>query len=235
MGCLQSGPKSYFETDNSEERSIRKWEKDIGSFTVDFNMIHQKLSYSNDAYNSAVVKRISDQFFNQSFFKVIDKNSFFLKDSDESCLNSNKILSLFFLLSTPGLVSSKYNSYSDKAYYLYLKSRENAEDDLDEALTKGEKLREFIKVLTEVSCIGFAGAYYKNQGNGERGLIIEAKKGVDGMVDYIVDCIFTINGSKVDVLSFKDLKNKFSNDLYFLSSGYIREKASEFLNKQEKK
>ena len=235
MGCLQSGPKSYFETDNSEERSIRKWEKDIGSFTVDFNMIHQKLSYSNDAYYSAVIKRISDQFFNQSFFKVIEKNSFFLKGSDENILDSNKIIALFFLLSTPGLITSKYNSYSDKAYYLYLRSRENAEDDLDEALTKGEKLREFIKLLTEVSCIGFAGSYYKIQGSEERGLIIEAKKGVDRMIDYIIDCIFTLNGNKVDVLSFKDLKNKFSNDMYFLSSGYIREKATEYLNKQEKK
>lgn len=234
MGCLQSGPKSYFEPDNSEEREIRKWEKEIGSFTVDFNMIHQKLSYSNDAYNSTVVKRISDQFFNQSFFKIIDKNPFFIKGSDDS-LDSNKVLALFFLLSTPGLITSKYNSYSDKAYYLYLRSRGNAEDDLDEALTKGESLRDFIKVLTEVACIGFAGAYYKHQGNGERGLIIEAKKGVDAMVDYIVDCIFTINGNKVDVLSFKELKNKFSNDIYFLSSGYIREKASEYLNKKEKK
>jgi hypothetical protein len=45
-----------------------------------------------------------------------------------------------------------------------------------------------------------------------------------------MDSLFTVANNKVDVLSFKELKNKFDNDNYFFSSGYFREKATALLN-----
>jgi len=234
MGCLQTGKKSYFEVNNSEEKMVRKWEKDIGSFSVDFNIIQQRLTIAGHSYNKSLIKKVCESLFSPVFYSIFENSKFFT-DVDGN-YNVEKIISLFFLLSSTAVVSNKHISYFDKSYYIYLKSRTNPEDELDEAFVKSSSLTEFIKSLIKISCIGFLSAYYKVHSIPERGLIGELSDDqIEKVSIFIINEIFSLGGNKVDVLSFKELSNKFSNDIFFLSSGYIREQTyNYFLNKKEK-
>ena len=236
MGCFGSTNKSYFEIDNAEEKGIRKFEKDNGSYTVEFNQILQKLSFASDVLKEGYIKQISEKFFGPNFYNsVIEGNEYFIVEVDgKKYLDSNKVTALFFLLTCSGVVNNKSSCYIDKAYYLYLKGKGKPEDELDEGLTKDEYLLNFLKLLIEVSCLGFLSSYYKTQGIEKRGLILEIKSKTDALADSIIDSLFTVANNKVDVLSFKEIKNKFSNDTYFFSSGYFREQAIALLNIKSK-
>ena len=231
MGCFGSTNKSYFEIDNAEEKGIRKFEKENGSFTVDFSFILQKLSFATDTLKQGYVKHISEKFFSPKFYNIIESNNYFkIDDNGKTYLDCKKVVALFFLLTCSSVVSNKTSAYNDKAYYLYLKGKGKQEDDLDEGLTKDESLLNFIKLLIEVSCYGFLSSYYQIQGIEKRGLILEIQNQIDKLADIVIDSLFTVSNNKVDVLSFKELRSKFDNDSYFFSSGYFREKATALLN-----
>ncbi len=231
MGCLGSTNKTYFEIDNAEEKAIRKFEKDNGSFTVEFNLILQKLSFASDVFKEGFIKQISEKYFGPKFYSIIDSNDFFSVEVEgKKYLDSKKVTALFYLLTCSGVVNNKTSCYNDKAYYLYLNGKGKPEDDLDEGLTKDESLLNFIKLLIEISCFGFLSSYYKTQGIEKRGLILEIQSQTDKLADLVIDSLFTVANNKVDVLSFKEIKNKFSNDAYYFSSGYFREQATALLN-----
>ena len=63
MGCFGSTNKSYFEIENAEEKGIRKFERDNGSYTIDFNFILQKLSFATETLNKEYIKLISEKYF----------------------------------------------------------------------------------------------------------------------------------------------------------------------------
>lgn len=234
MGCLQTGKRSYFDVNNSEERQIRKWEKEIGSFSFEFNTLQQRLTNTSKAYSKSLIKKVCESMITPVFYSIFESSSFFYEADGN--YNIQKVIALFFLLSSPAVVSNKHISYYDKSYYIYLKSRMNPEDELDEAFIKSSGLTEFISVLVKISCFGFLSAYYKAQSIPERGLVDELKEDeVDKVTLFIIEDLFSLGGNKVDVLSFKELSNKFSNDVFFMTSGYIREKTYCYLLKKKEK
>lgn len=234
MGCLQTGKKSYFEINNSEEKQIRKWEKEIGSFSFDFNTLQQRLTNTSKSYSKTLIKKVSNTQISSFFYSIFENSSFFLEEDGN--FNVQKTIALLFLLSSPAVVSNKHISYFDKSYFIYLKSRTNPEDELDEAFIKSSSLTEFIRILVQVSCFGFLKSYYKAQSIPERGLLDELKEEqVDKVSLFIIEELFSLGGNKVDVLSFKELSNKFSNDVFFMSSGYIREMVYCYLLKRKEK
>lgn len=230
MGCLQVG-RSYFDFKNVEERDIRRWEKDIGSFSVEFNQVYQRLMIDLDTIHQATVKRVLEQEFSQDFYKIVNENDYFkvkrTSDSGEVSISYdvNKIIGLVFLLSAPGIISNKFTYYSDKAFYVFLRSKANEEDDLSLALTKSHQLNILVSTLVEVACKGETGSFFKLKGLEEHGLIKELTSKQEVITDYIINDLFTLKNQKVDSLTFKELKEKFTNDSYFFSGGYFREKA----------
>ena len=229
MGCLQVG-RSYFDFKNVEERDIRKWEKEIGSFSVEFNQVYQRLMVDLDSIHPSIVKRVIESEFSQDFYKIISENPFFKKtreETGEETLDVNKVVGLVFLLSAPGIVSNKFTYYCDKAFYVFLRSKANEEDDLSLALTKSEQLRLLISSFVEISCKGETGSFFKLKGLEEHGLIKELTNKQEEITNYIINDLFSIKNQKVDTLSFKELKDKFTNDAYYFSGGYFREKALE--------
>lgn len=247
MGCLNTG-RSYFDFKTVEERDIRRWEKEIGAFTVDFNQVYQRLMVDLNNIHPSIVKRVLEQEFTPEFYRMISENDYFkLKpetDSKQGTSTSevsydfNKVVGVVYLLSSPGVLSNKYVYYTDKAYYLFLRSKSNEEDDLSQALTKSDQLTQLVSCLAEVACEGETGSFFKLKHLDEKGLIKELVKNLNEISKYIIEDLFTLKGQKVDALSFKELKDKFQNDSFFFSSGYFREKALECvanLNSTQKK
>lgn len=242
MGCLQLG-RSYFDFKNVEERDMRRWEKEIGAFSVDFNLVYQRLMVDLKTIHPSIVKRVLESEFSPEFYKVVSENPYFkVKQVDENgqetgveVYNFNKVVGLVFLLSAPGTLANKFTYYSDKAYYLFLRSKCNEEDDLSQALTKSEELRKVINCLTEVACEGETGSFFKLKQIEEKGIIKELLSKIDDISKYIMDDLFTVKDKQVESLSFKELKDKFGNDSYFFSGGYFREKALECISKLNEK
>lgn len=235
MGCMQFG-KSYFEINNVDERDMRKWEKDIGCFAVDFNLIYQKISHEINSYKKGLIKRLSEDHFSATFYKIFSESTFFDKDVNGVTLyDAEKTSALFFLLTSQGMIANKYSYYSDKTYFLYLRSKTREEEDLAQGLTKDEELRKFVSLLIQVACIGLPKAYYKIKGIEERGIVLEVESHIADIAEYVIDDLFTVKGQKVDLLSFNELKERFGSDNYFFCSGYFRAKSVEYLQTLNKK
>lgn len=242
MGCLQLG-RSYFDFKNVEERDMRRWEKEIGAFSVDFNLVYQRLMVDLKTIHPSIVKRVLETEFSPEFFKVVSENPYFktkqldenLQETGVEVYDFNKVVGLVFLLTAPGTLANKFTYYSDKAYYLFLRSKCNEEDDLSQALTKSEELRKVITCLTEVACEGETGSFFKLKHIEEKGIIKELLSKIDVISQYIMEDLFTIKDKPVESLSFKELKDKFGSDSYFFSGGYFREKALECISKQNEK
>jgi len=237
MGCLQVG-KSYFDFKNIEERDIRKWEKDVGAFSVDFNQIYQRLMVELTTLHPAMVKRVIESEFTQDFYKIFTQNEFFqVKSFDETGQESfvydfNKVVGLVYLMSAPGMLNNKYTYYVDKAYFLFLRSKANEEDDLSLALDKSENLYKLVENLTEVACLGETTSFFTIKNLPEHGILKEINAKRPEISKFIVEDLFTLKGKQVQSLSFKELQEKFTNDSYFFTSGYFREKALECIAKQ---
>lgn len=231
MGCIQSG-KGYFEVKNSEEQAIRLFEKEIGSFSIDFRQLQQKLIINPEKVSIPTVKRVVEQELCQGFYKVILENSYFtIEDTTDKSVfyNSNKVLALLFLLTAPSLINNQFTYYYDKAYYLFLKSKEDDSDDLNLGIEKNTSLISFFKLLVEISCVYFPSSYQTLK----RIPASESLKNFSGKLDeitnFLIDDLFTIKGKKENSISFDELKNKFSSNSYYLTSGYIREMGFEYL------
>lgn len=236
MGCIQSG-KGYFEIKHTDEQAIRLYEKEIGSFSIDFKQVQQKLIINHEKICPPTVKRIIEQELCQGFYKSILENSYFTKTDDSDKLNyydSEKILSLLFLLTAPSLINNQNTYYYDKAYYLFLKSKEEDNDDLNIGLEKNSNLTKIFKLLVEIACVQFPQSYC----NIKRITVPESIKSfsdkLESITNYLVDDLFTVKGKMENSISFDDLKNKFSYNSYYLSSGYIREMAFEYLKSLNK-
>lgn len=234
MGCIQVG-KSYFEFPNSDEREIRKFEKEMGAFAVDFNQVIQKLSSHSSTLNYNTGKRVIEQFFNQSFIKLLDYPAFLVDQSDPKAFNADKINVLVFLLTSQGMIANKYSYYSDKTYYFYQKCKVREEEDLSQGLTKDGEIRSYIMSLVQVACIDFPTAFYKSKNSEIRPIVNDMKSNLEGITDFLMNDLFKVKLESLEILSFKELKEKFNSDSYFFSSGYIRGKAYEHLQTLVKK
>lgn len=234
MGCIQIG-KSYFESPIAEEREIRRFEKEIGAFAIDFNQVIQKLSSHSNTINFNTGKRVFEQFFNQSFIKIIDSPSFLAEKSEQKELLGDKVNALIFLLTAQGMIANKYSYYSDKTYYFYQKCKLREEEDLAQGLTKDGEVRAYIKSLVQVACIDFPTTYYKSKNSEQKSIVNEMNINIEGITDYVMNDLFKVKLEALEILSFKELKEKFNSDSFFFSSGYIRGKAYEFLQSLAKK
>lgn len=232
MGCCQSG-KSYFDINNADEKDIRRFEKEIGGFAIDFNVVNQKISSDTATFNADAIKRIVHEAFSQEFKKVVS-DPFFVKSFNQSQLDATKIINLIFLVTSQGIVSSQYSSYPDKAYFFYIKSKSAEEEDLSRGLSKDSCLLNILKELTEVA-LAFSKIYFTIKKVDERGIVTEALSKLEEIAEFIAKDLFSYKGKEVDVLSFSELKEKFSSDPYFFSGGYFREKAVEYLQLKLKK
>lgn len=232
MGCCQSG-KSYFDINNADEKDIRRFEKEIGGFAIDFNVVNQKISSDTETLKADAIKRIVKDLFSEEFKKVVS-DSFFVKADNQTQLDASKIISLIYLVTSQGIVSSQYASYPDKAYYFYIKSKSAEEEDLSRGLSKDSNLLSTLKDLTEVA-LAFSKIYFTVKKVDERGIVSEALNKLDDIAEFVAKDLFTIKGKEVDVLSFSELKEKFSSDPYFFSGGYFREKSVEYLQLKLKK
>jgi hypothetical protein len=234
MGCLQVG-RSYFDIKNVEEKDLRKWEKEVGSFSVDFNQVYQRLMVDLETLNPVMVKRVIESEFSQDFYKIFNQNDFFkIKSTDDAenfVYDFNKVVGLVFLMSAPGMMNNKFTYYIDKAYYLFLRAKANEEDDLSQALDKSDNLRKLVENLTEVACIGATNSFFAIKNLPEHGILKEINAKKSEISAFIIDDLFTIKNKQYESLSFKELKEKFTNDSYFFSSGYFREKALECIAK----
>jgi hypothetical protein len=235
MGCIQFG-KSYFDLNNVEERDIRRWEKDIGSFAIDFNQVYQKISHEVNAYKKPLIKRVTEQDFSSQFYRIFTETDFYTKQVDGvEMYDAAKVAVQFFLLTSQGMIANKYSYYSDKTYFFYLRCKTREEEDLAQGLTKDSDLKAFVSLLVEVACIGFPRVYFKVKNIDERGLIKEAANHIEDIADFVISDLFTVKGQKVDLLSFNELKERFGSDNYFFSSGYFRAKGIEYLQTLGKK
>lgn len=231
MGCIQSG-KGYFEVKNSEEQAIRMFEKEIGSFSIDFRQLQQKLIINPEKVSIPTVKRVVEQELCQGFYKVILENSYFtIEDTTDKSVfyNSNKVLALLFLLTAPSLINNQFTYYYDKAYYLFLKSKEDDSDDLNLGIEKNTSLISFFKLLVEISCVYFPSSYQTLKRIPSSESLNNFKDKLDEITNFLIDDLFNIKGKKENSISFDELKNKFSSNSYYLTSGYIREMAFEYL------
>ena len=237
MGCLNSG-KSYFEIGNIDEKDLRKWEKDVGAFAVDFSQVFQRLMIDLKTIHPTIVKRVIESEFTSDFYAALNNTNFFkttIKSDDGSnveVFDFDKVVSFIYLLSAPGVLANKFTHYSDKAYYLFLRAKANEEDDLSIGLQKCEHLTNLITNFTQVACLGETRAFFKAKSMEEKGIVREFESKISGIADFIIEDLFTIKNEKVNSLSFKELKDKFGNDQFFMSSGYIREKAFDYLASQ---
>lgn len=238
MGCLQVG-RSYFDFKNVEERDIRRWEKEVGAFSVDFNQVYQRLMIDLNTIHPSIAKRVLESEFSTQFYRIVSENPFFRVNNNREetgetsfTYDVNKVIGLVFLLSAPGILSNKFTHYSDKAFFIYLRGKANEEDDLSLALVKSEQLRLLVKSLVEISCEGETSSFFQLKGLEEHGLVKELKGKTDDITNYIINDLFTIKNQKMDTLSFKELRDKFSNDAYYFSGGYFREKALECIAAQ---
>lgn len=231
MGCIQSG-KGYFEVKNSEEQAIRMFEKEIGSFSIDFRQLQQKLIINPEKVSIPTVKRVVEQELCQGFYKVILENSYFtIEDTTDKSVyyNSNKVLALLFLLTAPSLINNQFTYYYDKAYYLFLKSKEDDSDDLNLGIEKNTSLISFFKLLVEISCVYFPSSYQTLKRISSSESLKNFNDKLDEITNFLIDDLFTVKGKKENSISFDELKNKFSSNSYYLTSGYIREIAFEYL------
>lgn len=232
MGCINVS-KSYFDINNSEERELRKWEKELGAYTIDFNQIHQKIAHKLTSISVKIIKRITEQHFSSAFAKLFD-NEFFFYEGNKDEIDINKATILFFLLTSQGMITSSFSFYTDKSYYFYLQVKNREEEELSEALTKDSEMKKFIVSLIDVACVGFPRIYLKNTNQAEKGVVNEIANNKEAFAEFLMDDLFVIKGAPVEVLSFTDLKDKFGADNYFMNGGYIREKVPAFLASRPK-
>lgn len=232
MGCIQFG-KSYFDVNLADERDLRKFENDLDAYTIDFHQIYQKIAHELNYYNTSFIKQILDNDFNNKFYDYLlkESNYFHCKIDEDVMIEANKVTSLIFLLSSSGFIANKFQYYSDKAYYFYLRCSYRDDEELNRSLTKNDdSLKTFIYQLVEIACIIFPRIYYKINKLDEKSLIKQAEESINEIVKFIINDLFTIKGKSNETLSFNELKEKFSNDNYYFSCGYVRAKGIECLN-----
>lgn len=227
---------SYLDPKNSEEREIRKWEADIGSFQIDFNQILQRIMHDRNILNLKQVQRASSEEFSNEFNEFFKQTDYFNQlTNGKVFLNSVKVSYLFFLLTSQGIINNRSMNYPDKAYFLFLRSKDREEDDLSQGMDKyNERLRSVVRNLVEIACIVEPQVFMKVRGVNREGTFKEIANNIEETVDHVIDDLFTLSKKSVDALSFKDLKDRFNSDNYFFSSGYIRVKAIEVLDLKAK-
>ena len=109
--------------------------------------------------------------------KVVDGNKY---------IDAKKVTLLYYLLSTPGLVTNNHIVYNDKAYYFYLNCKNQDELDLDEALQKDDNLKSILNDLLEVACDGLSTSYFKAKGINDKGILAEIKSNMTNTINYII-------------------------------------------------
>lgn len=235
MGCVNTDT-SYFNTYISEEESkIREWEKEISCFTVDFNTVYKKLLVDLEVINKIVAKRVIENQLSPEFYNVIERNEYFIKtikheDTEFIGYDFNKVIALLYLLTAPGFLSNNYTNYFDKAYYLFIRSKSNEEDDLSHAFTRNINFNEIVKVLILTVSKGEVFSYLKLKEISDDRIINQVEENIDKIAEYIIEDFFTVDKKKVEFLSFEELNKKFSDFPYYFTGGHIREKSLEYLH-----
>lgn len=234
--CCMKNSTSYLDPKNSEEKEIRRWEADIGSFQIDFNQIYQRIMHDRNVLNPKQVQKAASEEFSNNFTEFFNQTDYFNQlTNGKTYLNSVKVSYLFFLLTSQGIINNRSMNYPDKAYFLYLRSKDREEDDLSQGMDKhNERLRNVVRNLVEIACVVEPQVFMKARGVNREGTFKEIANNLDETVDHVIDDLFTLNKKSVDALSFKDLKDRFNSDNYFFSSGYMRVKAIEVLDLRSK-
>lgn len=251
MGCIQI-KKSYFNLDNVQERDIRRWEKEIGSYIIDFKEINQKLCFSSKSIPYSILERVIKSDFSDELMKVfISSESYMITDTDTNTdtnsnktdnlnktplFNNEKIINTCFLLSSPCSLSSNSLFYNDKSYFLYSNIKSLDEDSMEDAIFKNEILLKKVIFDLVTATISLTEAYFKLKSLSDKGIINEVNKHVNEICEYIINDMFKVRDGNCQTLSYKDVKDKFVEDMFFFSSGYFRVKALEcieLINKAE--
>lgn len=231
MGCIQI-KKSYFNLDNIQERDIRRWEKEIGSYIIDFKEVNQKLCFSSKSIPYSILERIIKSDFSDELMKVfISSESYMINDnkmkSEEPLFNNEKIIYTCFLLSSPCSLSSNSLFYNDKSYFLYANIKSFDEDSMEDAIFKNEDLLKKVVFDLVKATITLTAAYFKLKNVNDKGIIDEVNNHVNEICEYVINDMFKVRDGYCQTLSYKDVKDKFVEDMFFFSSGYFRMKALE--------
>lgn len=235
MKCCLKTSMAYLDPKSNEEREIRNWEASLGCFSIEFNRCQQRIMNSRVKLPVRQVEKVMEEEFTQEFKVFLQAEDLQTTVDGAKYIHAEKLGYLFFLLSAQGIVYNNSTYYSDKAFFIYLRTKDREEDDLSQGIdSNNSRLKEVTRSLCQLACETIPRMYYKTSGLSREGFLEELHSAVDGATDLAIKDLFTVGGKLQDILDLKQLKGKFNEENFFFSSGFFREKAYEYMDQSRR-
>ena len=225
MGCLGTKAENYVNAKEDEEKYLREFELQIGSFTKTLNELLPKICLEKEIIRVHNVEEFIVRDFNPSFLNFIQKGYFFKTVDGVQYYDAKKVTLLLFLLSKDSFVTSGSKNYHDKASFILHYIRSRNDQNLSDPITETEDtFISFVDDIVDVSCDGIVDSYLKLKNIQTQGYLGRMKEIKSVISETLIAQIFNNDGnSRSNVLTFEKLNDLFSNKKSFLTSGYIRE------------
>lgn len=225
MGCGATKNGNYNESEYDEEIEMRNFEIEIGGYRKSLSSVLPKICIEKDLLNLNALEDFILKDFSENFLKAI-QNDFFYKIKDEKkYYDAKKINLLLFLLTNDTIVNNGNIKYHDKASFIISYVKNNEEDDLNFPIQREEEnFVNFIGDLFDIACIGLVDSYIKIKNVQREGHLQKIRNFKEKAMENLIASVF-LNKSKTasDGLTFKDLNEKFENDKFLFTAGFLRE------------
>lgn len=240
MGCTQERGENYSDSKFIIESEIRKWEMGLEISSKVFIDIVYEINSKIHLEGEYMNLEKFDNFFIRNFSKRDSKYLFdheYYKLSKEK-YDTLKIKNLLFVMTqSKKIVTRKGVYYYDKANYLfnYVKDCDGDKDDCIKRNSIG--FESFIKELVEISFQILPGMWkeqkdepLKNVSKNEEELLFNSNDKINMIKENLINKIFDYEtNSDKEKITIHNLNEIYESNLYFLTSGFIREFALNLL------
>lgn len=225
MGCIQFNRENYIDVKDDQERALRQFEEEIGGFSKSLNEILPKICVEKEVIQINIVEEFILRDFHPTFLSFIQRGYFYKNLDGHNYYDAKKIILLILLLTKNDKVNNGYQSYYDKASFIFHFIRSRNDQNLTDPITENEEnFLSFIDDLVDVASDGIVDCYVKYREIKTNGYLHRLKEIKKDIAEILINCVFkSEDKQRAEVLSFETLNKLFDEDKFFMTSGFIRE------------
>lgn len=217
MGCGNEKSYSYCDSKYECENVLRQHEEEVWKcFHKTFHSMIQKIASEKDVVS---IKKVEDLFqteYSPEMATFVQEK--FKKDKGYDVKTIKNIL---YLTSPDMPLKAGKNVIHDKIGYIYSRVKMDPDESMSSPMNKVDNdLTKLVEDFFDLACIIFVDGICNKKGEvGEAEKIRNFKKDV---VNQYIEDLFTVNGKKVDSITYEELEDKFKTNPFLFTTGDIR-------------
>ena len=217
MGCGNEKSYSYCDSKYECENILRQYEEEVWKcFHKTFHSMIQKIASEKDVVSIRKVEDLFQTEYSPEMVAFIQA-----KIKTDRGYDVKKIKNILYLTCPDMPVKAGKNVIHDKIGYIYSRVKMNPDESMSSPMNKVDSdLAKLVEDFFDLACVTFVDGICKRKGDvGDAEKIRNFKKEV---VNQYIEDLFTVNGKKVDSITYAELEDKFKMNPFLFTTGDIR-------------